>query len=171
MDRYATPKQVALIDRLAAERDPASCSDEFKQRVGDIVNRKAHGLSIREASGIIQSLFTLPKRAGLTAPAAPGYYVKDNHVFVVVENKAGTSTYAKELVIYKTANNSKRGKWAYRPGVGMDIAAMGLVPLTLDEAIRLGHLHTVCMVCGHGLTDPKSAKAGIGPVCKKRLSA
>lgn len=163
--RYATPKQVNLIDRMVNERQMDNFP--YRDRVQQVVARQAHGFSIEEASAIIDGMFKLPKIN--YAAAAPGYYVKNGNVYVVVENKAKTATYAKKMVVLTNAKGAKVGRWEYAPGVGRNIAAEGLAPLTVTEAARLGRLHGACMVCGRTLTDPNSVERGIGPVCAGKL--
>ena len=101
--------------------------------------------------------------------AEPGYYVRDGEVFVVVENKAKTSTYAKRMTTYTDEGGANRGKWVYAPGVGRDFAAAELVPLTVEEAAKLGRLYGICVICGATLTDPESVERGIGPVCAGKV--
>lgn len=115
-----------------------------------------------------------PEPAPVVAPApAPkadtGYYATDSgDYYVVVANKAGTSTYAKRLVLVAAVDGSQRPRWEYAPGVGRTLA--GTHPLTVAEAARLGHLHGYCIICCRALTDPASVQAGIGPVCATRLA-
>lgn len=152
-----TDKQAALIRKLAAERGVDI----------DVPQSRS------TASRLIDWLFDQPRVAPAAneAPkgAEPGYYVRADEVFVVVQNKAKTGTYAKRLVIDDNGWR-KSARWEYAPGTGRDLAREGLAPLTVEEAGRLGHLHGVCVVCCKPLTDPASVTRGIGPVCAKRLS-
>jgi len=163
----ASDKQVALITRLLGEKDLTGTIYAGHTVCPDGLTGGMQG----SASATITALFALPRKReqGEAAPAQPGYYVRDGEVFVVVENKAKTSTYAKRLVITSTVDGKRKGAWEYAPGVGRSLAAEGLAPLTVEEAARLGHLHGVCMICGKPLTTPKSVQQGIGPVCIKRL--
>lgn len=97
--------------------------------------------------------------------AKPGFYVVGGTVYRVKSNKAGTHTYAERLTVA-----DHHGSWTYAPGVGRDMAADGLAPLTVEEAARMGHHYGVCVVCGRELTDGKSVERGIGPVCAKKLA-
>lgn len=167
-----TAPQIDLIDRLAVEREWAALPAEFVAIVGKVVagtedDRKAAlaGLDRRRASRIIDALFDCRYARATSRAAEPGYYVQDGTVFVVVANRAGTSTYAKRLTI-----TSGRGHWQYAAGASRVLAAAGMVPLTVAEAARLGKLHGVCVVCGRALVDPASVNAGIGPVCSRRLT-
>jgi hypothetical protein len=153
----ASPKQVALIVKLAGER---ILDGETLLRADN-----AAALSTKEASSLIDTLFAAPKVP--QAQAAPGYYIQDEQVIVVVENKAKTSTYAKRLVI-STNGTKKSARWDYAPGLGASLA--GYAPLTVEQAAHLGHKHGICMICAKALTDPKSVDAGIGPVCIKKIA-
>ena len=145
LDATVTLKQSALIERLAKERELAV---------------DLSGLSKASASVLIGKLLDAPKPS---APApTPGYYVAKDEVFVVVENKAKTGTYAKRMAV-----TDGRGKWVYAPGVGKTLA--GLSPLTVEVAAALGRQYGICVICGRTLSDPVSVERGIGPICGGRL--
>lgn len=165
--RNASPAQIALIQKLATERDVSGLN----------LTTPVASLTIREASQIIDALFRAPELPQVAAAhAVPGYYtVVDNAEtlhFVVVENKTKTGTYAKQLVI-----GNKRARWVYSPGAAAHLARGGHRPLTLDEAAQLGKKHGVCIICGHQLTDDvrkgpdglTSIERGIGPDCAETL--
>lgn len=164
----ASPKQIDLITRLIGEKDLSSLTPAQREYLatGDFTNLT--GGFGGSASRVLDSLFPLPAKEGAPAKAQPGYYTTaQGEVFVVVTNKAKTSTYAKRLVFTEAANGSMRPSWEYAPGLGRTLA--GTEPLTADAAGALGHLHGFCIICCKALTDPKSVQAGIGPVCVKRL--
>ena len=169
--RPASPKQVALIERLAIEKDTPVAGRDLREarnieRMMDVLGGK--DVSVREASDVIDWMFSLPNQATeQAAPAKPGYYVQQGQVVAVVENRAKTSTYAKVLTITTDVDGDFRARWEYAPGLGRTLA--GFEPLTVEEAARLGHLHGICVVCAKQLTDPASVERGIGPVCAKRL--
>jgi len=152
--RGASPKQAAFLERLLAERGLA------KDAIAGMTARAA-----------IDHLLAMPRPAAAPAAAAtPGYYVTaDGTVFVVVRTKDGQRTYAKRLDIREGEGGRKSAAWVYAPGAGRNLAAEGLAPLTPAEAGRLGHLSGVCVICGRALVDPASVKAGIGPVCVRKL--
>lgn len=163
----ASDKQVALINRLAAEKDLSGLTADQQAWLAD--NALHAIVTKRTASRIIDSLFACPRKPqAATEKAAPGYYTQGAEVFVVVENKAKTSTYAKRLEFTEAANGSMRPTWVYAPGLGKSLA--GVEPLTAEAAGALGHLHGYCIICCRELTDPKSVQAGIGPVCAGRLA-
>jgi Family of unknown function (DUF6011) len=155
--RPASEKQVAFVQKLTGERDAAALSEQLLESLADL--QSGEYLTGGQASALIDALMAAPRKA--KAEAKPGYYTLAGEVFVVVQNKA------KQMVIHLTADDKKRGSWEYKPGLGAQLAKS--VPLTVQEAARLGHLHGVCMICGAALTDPKSVTNGIGPVCAKRL--
>jgi hypothetical protein len=176
--RPASPAQITLLTRLYGERD------QDVPRIHDIMARALTGdAGMAEVSTAIDVLFGKPRKPAEPGTlAAPGYYVTSGEesdgeepptVYVVVENKAKTATYAKRLVVTPGVPGVSRAsaKWEYAPGVGKDLARDGLAPLTVQEAARLGHQHGVCVVCARGLTDPESVARGIGPVCVARLAA
>lgn len=155
-----TEKQAAFITRLRAERA--------------LPQTDTSGLSKAAASRLIDSLLATPRQAP-AAPAAepkdaaPGYYVTaDDTLYVVVENKAHTHTYAKRLVITQGPARST-ARWEYEAGAGRALAASDHEPLSVEKAASLGHLHGFCVICCRPLTDPESVTRGIGPVCASRL--
>lgn len=97
--------------------------------------------------------------------AGPGYYVLDEAMYVVVENRAKTRTYAKKLV--KTPMGA--WMWDFDAAKGVATRLAGASPLTEAEAAAWGHLHGRCFKCLKPLTDPESVKRGYGPVCAKAI--
>lgn len=164
----ASEKQISLIQRLLGEK-----MYDGQTLLAEIADGT---LTKRTASFHIDMLFASPRKPlADSEKAKPGYYVRTEQdgqdpdggraVYVVVENKAKTNTYAKRLEI----SGAGRASWVYAPGVGRSLAAEGLEPLTVDEAAQMGKLYGVCVVCARTLTDPASVERGIGPVCAKRL--
>ena len=99
--------------------------------------------------------------------AGVGFYVRGSEVFRVVENKAKTATYAKRLRVY-----GSKLTWEYAPGVGRDLAAEGLTPMTGEQAGALGLAHGKCINCslplgGATLGAEVSALIGYGETCAK----
>lgn len=158
-----SPKQEALIGRLFVERDITVLGAADALTLSMIQDENS--VSSRDASRLIDALLSAPYRQA-RPQAAPGYYIQGDDVLVVVTNREGTRTYAKRLQI-EQAPERKKASWVYAPGVGSTLA--GFVPLTVEEAARLGHKHGFCVVCAKALTTPASVDAGIGPVCRKRL--
>jgi hypothetical protein len=120
-------------------------------------------LTRKEASAAIEDYkcrigYLKAKRAVVAPHTEPGFYVHDDDVYVVIQNKAKTNVYAKRM-------NLAYGRWEYAPGA----AARLTERLTVEQAAALGHLHGRCVLCGAELSDPESVQRGIGPVCAKRL--
>lgn len=154
----ATTKQVAFIERLAAERglDVSEVHTYY-------TNTKAG------ASVYIDHLLSMPK-AGPSAPAFSDeelvgfHYVEGPNgtgsVYKVQMNRAGTRGYAKEL----------RGtSWEY---VGRS-PMRDLSPdtkLTYETVRRFGQEHEICMICGIHLDNTESRQYGIGPTCYRNLT-
>lgn len=163
----ATAKQLELIARLTTEREWAGIRDI--EALGRLLNRDPQFLAWFDrgcASTLIDQLFAAPyKLTENTAKAEAGYYVRAGVVYVVVANKAGTGTYAKRLVV-----RHGRGSWEYAAGVGRSLAAAGLVPLTVEEAAKLGRQHGVCVVCAKTLVNPESVSRGMGDRCAAKLT-
>jgi hypothetical protein len=63
---------------------------------------------------------------------------------------------------------SPSGRWEYVKGAIYAIRERGRVASVADIA-AYGLASGVCFVCGRRLSDPDSVKAGIGPVCAKRV--
>jgi hypothetical protein len=154
--RLASPKQVALIARLAEERDhdiPA---------LHNLIARAAEGVcSMQGASQAIDVLFGLPRKPQANALAA-GYYLLGETVYKVVKAKHSENLYAKRLDVV-----DGKGTWEYQPGALRVLK--DAVTLTVEAAASLGAHLGVCVICGATLTDPESVARGIGPVCAARL--
>lgn len=189
----ASERQRAFATRLVDERggnvyDLLGHDGFLAERGFDLIADPSKFVSKHEASRVIDALMETPRRATEAQPehrdATPGYYTAGDDFIVVVENKAGTHTYAKRLVVTTagcrghfdaegalTYDDCGRttARWEYAPGVGRTLA--GLSPMSLEEAIEFGHLHGICFVCTKPLTDPASVARGIGPVCAKRFAA
>jgi hypothetical protein len=177
--RPATTGQLGFIDSLIASRKieiddlPA---DVFETLL-DVGGHK--DVTMGEASALIACLKALPMRdtparADRAAKAEPGYYSLDGDFYVIVTNKAGTSTYAKKMVVTAERFDMQHGRtrakarWEYAPGIGARLAAAA--PLTLEEAAAFGHLHGICAICCKQLTVPASVERGIGPICAARVA-
>lgn len=166
----ATDRQVSYLNSLL-KQVPGNVLDSLDLRdQATLADLNKRPLDKWDASRLINSLKNIaaqqpkPKRE----QAQPGYYVTEDGTFVVVvTNRAGTATYAKQLIVAKTATGRSKARWQYTPGLGFTVAASR--PMTLTEATKFGHLHGVCLVCCRTLTDPESVKRGIGPVCATKF--
>lgn len=152
--RPASDKQNALIARLAVEKDLGTDAD-FNLLVANSAN-----LDVKAASDLIDTLFSLPKKAVLNTDGAPiseGYFWVNGLVYKVQKSQTG-NLYTKVF--------SEHG-YTYAPG-GIRLIATA-TRLTLEQAAELGVKTGRCVICGKTLTDPASVEAGIGPVCALRF--
>ena len=155
----ATDKQLALICKLATERDwvNAPCWDAIMDMSSGDASDKVY--STREASAAIDALFDSPKIAqpvsASSEPVTDGMYLMSGVVYKVQIAKQGSGNlYAKRL----TENG-----FEYAPGIVRKLSVSNR--MTLEEAKQYGALYGVCCVCARDLTDENSIAAGIGPVC------
>lgn len=176
----ATEKQIAFLLSLAHQRDIGMSSADADVMIQTL--QETGALTRAFVSERINEYQQCPRREGDRRQASPGYYEYEGDLYVVVENRAKTHTYAKKLVgepIYKasdepgwdTDSTPKRidWRWDYDAAKGMASRLAGATPLTEERAAAWGHLHGRCFKCLRPLTDPESVKRGIGPVCAKAL--
>lgn len=145
----ATPKQMAFISRLAAERGVEA--PEYVTK--------------REASALIDRLMAMPKigKAARTEVEA-GFYRVGDDIYRVRPARAGTHNYA--MILDGTEADGKP-VWVYSPAMRM-VAAEG-TRLSVDEAAAYGVTHGYCLICSRLLTTSDSIARGIGPVCAGKL--
>lgn len=159
--------QLNFLRTLIGDRDLASASTATLTVATSVIGGEFDQITSKMASAAIDELKCLPRKPQpVTDRAAEGYYVRNDVVFKVVANQAGTGTYAKRLFVV-----DGRGSWEYAAGVGRDMAREGLAPLSVEDAARLSHHLGVCVVCAKTLTKKESVARGIGPVCRKRLAS
>ena len=151
-------KQVALIERLCAERDLNVI--EFAQSNG-IDPTKLTGGRTGTASQLIGKLFEIGRGLDGTTrkdPEAGIYLVADEIIVRIVISKSG-NWYAQQAM-------KRPGRttftWDY---LGKRVDMRGAKKLTDAEA---GQFFGYCMRCNAELTDPESIARGIGPVCAKK---
>lgn len=162
-NRMATAPQENLIDRLLEERDLGDTNR------ASVAAARERGLTAREASGMIDWLFQVPRKAQEPtqhvdgAAVTEGYYLQEDTVYKVVKAKSTGNLYAKAL----HTSDYGRASWDYAPGAMRHLR--GAARLTLEQAAEMGTRCGVCVVCGATLTDPESVERGIGPVCAARL--
>lgn len=151
----ATAKQVALIKKLATEKDwTATPLAEAMQEV-----LSGTEIKIDTASLLINQLFALPGAAVkkmIAEALVDGFYVKDNVIYKV-QTSGANRKYAKAL--------SSKGGFYYAAGAVMKLTAAD--KLTIEVAQQYGKTYGICCCCGATLTDAKSVEAGIGPICAK----
>lgn len=126
----------------------------------------AHGLNVREASGMIDWLKTLPRKQAQAKPTAvqvtEGMWLIGQEVIKVQRAVHGSGN------LYGKALDRETGRFEYQPGLTKRLAQHG-VRMTLEQAREFGHLYGMCCVCGATLTDEHSIEAGIGPVCATKF--
>lgn len=158
----ASPKQVAFLTTLAAER-------------GEIAKT---GLSKRGASLEIERLLALPKVAPAAAAKSVAFAARTEPVDGIYISK-GQDGKDDVYKVYKMVHGSGR-QGVKRLVVGSDSGSfeyLGLASrclpadarkMTLEEAKKFGALYGFCVRCGRTLTDEESIAAGIGPKCGGR---
>jgi hypothetical protein len=108
-----------------------------------------------------------PVAAPVAAPvveATDGWYMVDGVVVKVQMAVHGSGKpYAKRLNI-----EDGHGSWEYVPGLVRECTPERR--LTAEQAMEMGQLYGVCVVCGATLTDEQSIARGIGPICFGKLS-
>jgi hypothetical protein len=147
----ATPKQISFLTSLASEREY------------DLAERKSAGLTVREASELIEFLLAMPKpasRVSFVELELGMYRLANGDIYRIQRSRESGRLYAKKL---DWANNT----FVFEQGAMRLITADDR--MTLDEAKAWGVETGICCVCSAFLTDPKSVSAGIGPVCASRV--
>ena len=168
--RYASPKQVAFLTSLVAERNQSAIVGGPVVEAGE----NLAALSAKTASELITALLACPKQ-GAASPAEPlevGMYRNESgEIFKVQESKTG-NRYAKKLVQISGERLTEEGEtvsfeFEYAPGAVRSLTAA--MRLSLEEAKAFGLKFGVCCVCGKTLTEATSVARGIGPVCITKL--
>lgn len=172
----ATEKQLAYLKSLMGSHDIGMDPEDADLMYSLWADSGA--LTKGFVSDRINEYKACPKRE--RKQAGPGYYEYEGDLYVVVENKAKTRTYAKKLVgepIYMSSDEPgwefdstpKRTdwRWDFEAAKGIASRLADATPLTEEAAAKWGHLHGRCFKCLKPLTDPESVKRGYGPVCAK----
>ena len=147
----ASPRQISFLNTLASERD------------FDLSERNPAGMTVREASEMIEFLLAMPKPASRVAfvELELGMYrLSNGDIYRVQRSRESGRLYAKKL---DWANNS----FVFESGAMRLLTAEDR--MTLEEAKAWGVETGICCVCSAFLTDPRSVEAGIGPVCAGRV--
>lgn len=155
---YATPKQVALINKLVAEGR------------GQVTNPSM--LSVKEASAAIDQLLKAPAPTFAGVTEVGMYRNPAGDIFKVQASKQTGNLYAKRLVAINGQRLSEEWsvvQWEFQYDAGAVRSLTPAMRLTLDEAKAFGIQFGVCCVCGATLKDATSVANGIGPVCATRL--
>jgi hypothetical protein len=114
-------------------------------------NAAEYELAQREAAADI---------AAAAGPVEPGMYRRNGQIFRVQVSRESGRTYAKLL-------NAETNKFEYAGGAIHRLTAGDR--MTVEEAREYGRATGVCCVCARELSNPKSIKAGIGPICGGRI--
>lgn len=153
MSALATTKQTNFINKLVSERAYAEVID-------------FDNLSVRDASNLIDKLLGMPKVNVAPAPAR------------VIVQELDLGVYKLDNTIYRVKRSRNLGKlYAERLGANMKFAYVqgairNLRPehkMSLADAKAFGVETGFCCVCGAFLTDERSVREGIGPVCASRF--
>jgi len=171
--RLASEKALGFLRSLVESQNVAALSEADQAKVEHVRNG-AHPTA-KDTSDLIDALKRVGKkpvemvqhRSGkmvAKSEVEDGIYRKDDVVYKVQYNLAGTNLYAKRLVLDEEGN----GSWEYAGGV----RKVGLTPehkMTLEQAKEFGALYGTCVACGRRLTNEESIEAGIGPVCASKF--
>jgi hypothetical protein len=168
--RMASEKQVALITKLASEKnwfdEGAHPSTVGESHGGWYVWRTLEGdpLEMRNASSAIDFLFGCSRSV---APATQGFGRDDAGIYVLAD---GT------LVRVYFGQNS--GQMLCKKVVGSGLEYLGKADrfvvgafrkATREEVGAWGKTTGSCLHCGRALDDPTSVDRGIGPICWEKF--
>lgn len=141
-----------------------------------------------DASEVIDWLKSLPRKGATDEPqrggkpeAGPGVYRKNGRIYVVKPTRATAKLpeeqqrcYAMELVELPgrarrlTASGDEIPfELQSRKGFVYELTEADRMPAADVEQIIIRYAR--CIICSHGLKDPKSVRRGIGPVCGKYI--
>lgn len=148
-----------------------ACGHRVPANGGLLVGSRALGWGVQHLAGQCPDEPAPTVTPQPKADAEAGFYVRGDEAFKVQWNLARTHTYAKRFVI-SHEDGVKRASWEYAPGVGRDLAAEGLTPMTAGDAARIGLSHGFCVNCcrtlgGVSLSAHVSALIGYGETCAK----
>lgn len=169
-DLEPTEKQVALIFKLAAERE-LSEKDELMVRKVSLLSRSL-------ASQLIGRLMKAPKTGSLSQdglevrpympPLELGMYHTDTGEVLKVFRGAKSGAH----LVSRLVMEGEKYKWEYLAGTGRVVAGdteLGLVfiePMALEEARTWGKMMGLCIVCTKKLEAEK--QVGIHLACAKK---
>ena len=175
-----TPKQVAFINRLQAERRWENTPAMVEQVELARAAWRQGALDKRMASEVIHNLGFMPVRE--VAPvieevSIEGMHRLDGQIYKVQVAVHGSGrAYAKVLVTEQvgTCGGCEKcdgedkcpafeSRFEYAAGVVRRLSLE--TRLSLDEAKEFGAVYGVCCVCSRTLTKEESIAAGIGPIC------
>jgi hypothetical protein len=162
-----------MRDRVVADLKRASLELELgrgitKGRAGEIIDELKLADDNREvASGSTAA----PARRTEAAPV--GVYELDGEYYAIREAKDTVTKqlyrYARHIVI--TQKNDEDYRVDFEAAKGMQYRVEDGRALTLAEVEELSLEFSRCFLCGIELNVIASKKAGVGPVCRKKLQA
>lgn len=161
----ATPKQIAFLKKLAAERPMWRDVENMHDDVIERLDKKSISAMIDVALSVPKETLHKPKREGDTV-AEEGMYrdPSTGEIYKVQRAVHGSGrNYAKRLAEFVGGDGQK--VWSFVIAKGMVFKLKPEWKMTLAEAKEWGALYGTCCVCGRLLTNEESIEAGIGPVC------
>lgn len=162
-----------LEDDPYVRRIPADNRPEYDLACRESVEDYLRGESLKEPviSSPPTAARTSRRSASATKPSRPNMSVGvANPVadkFYMVGDVPMQAVLGRNGHLY-ARRRSPSGRWEYVKGAIYAIRERGRVASVADIA-AYGLASGVCFVCGRRLSDPDSVKAGIGPVCAKRV--
>lgn len=146
MTNPASERQVAYITTLISERGYPEPVD-------------IDTLTSKSASELITKLMAMPKLGrGSAKTLAQGMYHFEGEIYRLKESRETGRLYAKRLTIDH--------KFEYAPGIAFRLTSDD--KMTLEQAKAYGVETGICCVCGAFLTDERSVREGIGPICASK---
>lgn len=185
--RAASPKQIAFIRKLAAERPTwtDALNGNTFERCFDATSDPSKFIGMTEASQVIEALLALPRastpeRPVLSADEVGCYVLPGGTILKAQPNKAKTNVYVMAWVpsgadrMVDADESHAHGDWVYEASA-QDVMKRQIVEgtarkMTLDEAKAFILRYGKCVRCGRTLKAHESVERGIGPVCVKYFS-
>lgn len=153
----ATDKQVALIRRLAGEKE-MSADDRAK------VLAAVDTLSKKGASATIDKMFALPKAVAPVTEIEAGVYTDGSVTYRVYLGQQSGKMLAARVIEHEDGT----AEFDYAGQADRFVTA-AFRRLTIEEAARFGKATGTCIVCARRLDVPESVDRGIGPVCFAKM--
>lgn len=172
----ATPKQIALIVSLLAERDlDAETRPKFAARVKQLsmISAEIDNLEVKAASAFIEYLFGLPTRItpapvedefAMIPAGRYGVIVNGEMMFVHVDKPETGKWAGHTFVKRQNGDETVRLYKSVQRRVLNAIATQDPRICSETYGRELGH----CGVCGRTLTNAESRAEGIGPICRSK---
>lgn len=163
----ATPKQIAFLKRLCAERPMWRMVENLHD---DVIER----MTKKVASQFIDEALSLPKEGPATPeaeaqrPEVPAviHHLLGGQIYRVVISRQGGGRYAKALHFDTTTDERW---WTYEGKAPLALLSIDTV-MTLEQMAEHGHHTGFCIRCSAELSDPISVKRGLGPDCIKKAT-